>query len=223
MGVERAHLSPGLSHLIDGLGGLAQPDSVRLFELVEAAGIGAAELECWADDNHSPRDSYGRQLVWHGGHFEVMVMTWLPGDFSAIHDHGMAEWGVVQSFGEAEHHTYRLDCLHLCHEVAQPYASGQVRLITPGLIHQMGNAGQQRFLSLHVYGCREPRPAITASARVFELDEGCIQFTNAGVFFGLPESDILRRQAGLTSEPRIHQRQAQLKAWRLQQMGALVA
>jgi hypothetical protein len=96
-------------------------------------------------------------------------------------------------------------------------------LITPGLIHQMGNPGQQRFLSLHVYGCREPRPAITAAARVFELDEGCIQFTNGGVFFGLPESDILCRQAGLTSEPLIHQRQARLKAWRLQKMGALVA
>ena len=113
-----------------------------------------------------------------------MVMTWLPGDFSAIHDHGLAQWGAVQCFGQAEHYTYELDRLHLCHEEALPYESGQVRLVMPSLIHQMGNAGTERFLSLHVYGCRDVRPAITASARVFELDEGCIQFTNGGVFFG---------------------------------------
>ena len=80
------------------------------------------------------------------------------------------------------------------------------------------SAGTERFLSLHVYGCRDVRPAITASARVFELDEGCIQFTNGGVFFGLPETEIVRRQVGLTADQGICKRQKTLKAWRLQQM-----
>ena len=218
MGSEHPFPSAGLKRLIDGLSAQIKPEPDRLLALVDSAGVTAEELEPWADDGHSARDSYGRQLVWHGGHVELMVMTWLPGDFSAIHDHGLAQWGAVQCFGQAEHYTYELDRLHLCHEEALPYESGQVRLVTPSLIHQMGNAGTERFLSLHVYGCRDVRPAITASARVFELDEGCIQFTNGGVFFGLPETEIVRRQAGLTADQGIRKRQRALKAWRLQQM-----
>ena len=105
--------SPGLRVLIEGLSGCAVSDSAQLLELVASAEVHADELEPWADYNHSPLDSYGRQLVWHGGHFEVMVMTWLPGDFSAIHDHVYAQWGAVQCFGHAEHHTYTLKGQHL--------------------------------------------------------------------------------------------------------------
>jgi len=220
---ERPILSSGLKRLIAGLSVLRSPEPEQLLSLMATAGVCAEELEPWADYGHSPSDSYGRQLVWHGGHVEVMVMTWLPGDFSAIHDHGLAQWGAVQCFGQAEHYSYRLRRLHLCDEQALPYGPGQVRAVSPALIHQMGNAGEQSFLSLHVYGCREPRTAVTASARVFDPDEGCIQFTSGGVFFALPESDIERRQYGLTADLAIRKRQGQLKAWRLRQMLALAA
>jgi hypothetical protein len=38
-----------------------------------------------------------------------MVMSWRPGDFSTIHDHGYTQWGAVQVFGPAEHATFRID------------------------------------------------------------------------------------------------------------------
>ena len=214
MGSERMPPSPRLRFLIEGLSGSAVSDSAQLLELIASAGVDADELEPWADYNHSPLDSYGRQLVWHGGHFEVMVMTWLPGDFSAIHDHGYAQWGAVQCFGSAEHHTYNLKGRHLDGEVSLPYSPGQIRLVNRGLIHQMGNSGSESFLSLHIYGSDVHRAAITGSARVFAVDEGRIQLTNGGVFFGLPDREILRSQYGLTADPRILHRQLQLKTWR---------
>lgn len=209
--------SPGLRRLIEGLSTFAPGDAERLLELVASAGVTADELEPWADYRHSPWDSYGRQLVWHGGHFELMVMTWLPGDFSAIHDHGLAQWGAVQCFGAAEHDTFTLRGRHLSHESSLPYSPGQIRIVNSGLIHQMGNAGSQSFLSLHIYGADVNREEITGNARVFEVDQGCIQFTNGGVFFGLPDREILRSQPGLTAEPSLVNRQRQLKMWRAAQ------
>ena len=131
--MDREHpiLSSGLKRLIAGLSVLRSPEPEQLLSLMASAGVCAEELEPWADYGHSPCDSYGRHLVWHGGHVEVMVMTWLPGDFSAIHDHGLAQWGAVQCFGQAEHYSYRLRRLHLCDEQALPYGPGQVRAVSP--------------------------------------------------------------------------------------------
>ena len=52
------------------------------------ANLRAEDLTAWADFDHPVEDSYGRRLVYDGGDFEIMVMSWAPGDFSAIHDHG---------------------------------------------------------------------------------------------------------------------------------------
>lgn len=217
MNSERVPQSPGLRFLIEGLSACTVNDSAQLLELIAIAGVNAGELEPWADYNHSPLDSYGRQLVWHGGHFEVMVMTWLPGDFSAIHDHGYAQWGAVQCFGTAEHHTYKLKGRHLNYEASLPYTPGQIRLVNRGLIHQMGNSGSESFMSLHIYGADVCCEAITGNARIFSVNEGRIFFTNGGVFFGLPDREILRSLPGLTADPDIVRRQQQLKTWRAAQ------
>ncbi|MGF1515340.1 MAG: cysteine dioxygenase family protein [Elainellaceae cyanobacterium] len=151
----------------------------------------------WADFSHPVADSYGRKLVFHGGHFEIMVMSWVPGDCSAIHDHGGAQWGAVQCFGAAEHYIYgyrqgSLTTLKLAH-----YTPGMIHQVDHSLIHQMGNASDMPFLSLHVYGCASPRQMITGDARIFDLFEGSIQYTDGGVFFCLADAQIKRRHLGL--------------------------
>ena len=162
--------------------------------------INGQDLMRWADFDHSPRDSYGRKLVFQGGQFEIMVMSWLPGDFSAIHDHGHAQWGAVQCFGEAEHYIYTLEGRTLKQPVAAHYKCGDIHTIDGDVIHQMGNRGSSPFLSLHVYGCEHTDSSITGSARVFDLLENSTQFTNGGVFFCLPESSITRREYGLNGD-----------------------
>ncbi|MBK8652429.1 MAG: hypothetical protein IPN20_00430 [Haliscomenobacter sp.] len=47
----------------------------------------------WADFDHPDADSYGRKMAYKGPNFEIMVMSWKPGDFSSIHDHGHTQWG----------------------------------------------------------------------------------------------------------------------------------
>lgn len=211
------HLPLSLQRLICAIDALSSIDSLALLRALRESNVEADDLSPWADYSHPLKDSYGRKLVFHGGFFELMVMTWLPGDFSAIHDHGLAQWGAVQCFGAAEHDTFTLRGRHLSHDSSLPYAPGQIRIVNSGLIHQMGNAGSQSFLSLHIYGADAGREEITGNARVFDVDQGCIQFTNGGVFFNLPDREILRSQIGLTAEPSLVRRQRELKMWRATQ------
>ncbi|EDX84092.1 Cysteine dioxygenase type I family [Synechococcus sp. PCC 7335] len=184
--------------------------------IVLDANISTEDLLPWADFDHPAADSYGRRLVFHGGHFEIMVMSWVPGDFSAIHDHGATEWGAVQCFGAAEHLIYRLETnsgeaedirlavgysegRRLSQPEVAPYSPGMVREVNHSLIHQMGNASDQAFLSLHVYGRLENAQNITGNAKVFDLFEQTIQHTDGGVFFCLPEDQINCRLCGLSA------------------------
>lgn len=211
-------LPPSLGRLVRSLRAIHRPTAEGLGALVEAAGVRAADLEAWAAFDHPVSDSYGRRLVHHGGHFELMVMSWRPGDFSAIHDHGQAEWGAVQCFGRAEHTTFRLVDGVLRLEREAPYTAGMVQRVSAGMIHQMGNAGPEPMLSLHVYGRAAASANITAAARIFEVQEGCIQRTDGGVFFALPEDQILSREAGLRAEPAVIRRHHRLKRQRLSHM-----
>ena len=199
---------PSLQALIKQLNTLREPSSDELIQCIASCHIQASDLIPWATPQHPPTESYGRQLVWHGGHVEVMVMTWLPGDYSAIHDHGSALWGAVQCFGEARHQSFELRGNRIAFKSDQPFAPRQIRGIKPGLIHQMGNSGLTTLLSLHVYGTSNPCSNITGSARVFNVAEGCIQTTDGGVFFDLPIEQVLSCQKGLCADVQLLKEQS---------------
>ena len=65
-------------------------------QLIKESDISYEDLLPWADFDHPVKDSYGRKMVFEGPNFEVMVMSWVPGDYSAIHDHGYTQWGAVK-------------------------------------------------------------------------------------------------------------------------------
>ena len=169
-------------------------------QLVIDAKITQEDLLPWADFSHSVADSYGRKLVYDGGNFEIMVMSWMPGDFSAIHDHGSTQWGAVQCFGNGEHWVYKLYNQELSIHSQTAFPPGTAVAVNHDLIHQMGNPSELPFLSLHVYGCENPHGSITGDARIFELWEGCIQYTDGGVFFALPEEQINTKVYGLKGD-----------------------
>lgn len=154
------------------------------------------ELMDWADLDHPKEDSYGRKLVHQGENFEVMVMSWAPGDFSGIHDHGFTQWGAVQIFGNAEHAIFKSEDGKMSTLARWITKTGDVVGVSHELIHQMGNPGDEPFLSLHVYGTLDKKTNITGEARLYVPDEASIQRINGGVFFALPENEILRTENG---------------------------
>ncbi|MFT4602424.1 MAG: putative metal-dependent enzyme (double-stranded beta helix superfamily) [Arenicella sp.] len=172
-----------------------------LIRLLKEANVQAEDLTPWHDFNHPPEDSYGRKLIYQGENFELMVMSWKPGDFSTIHDHGNTIWGAVQIFGPAEHATFRMEDDHLTTLARWQVDSNDVLGVSHSLIHQMGNPTKDYpFASLHIYGVDQNNSKITGDSRIFDLDKGQIQRHDGGVFYGLKDTDINSVEPGLKSD-----------------------
>lgn len=194
------NLPDSLKHLIFLLSQTKNLTSRQVHQSLQQAQIQQRDLMPWATFDHPVNHSYGRQLVYDGGYFEIMVMSWLPGDVSAIHDHGATQWGAVQCFGKASHWAYQLNDNLLQTQEFRQFSPGQIVRVSHELIHQMGNYSQDAFLSLHVYGISHESSSITGNARIFDLFEQSIQYTDGGVFFCLPEAEIVRKTFGLNSD-----------------------
>jgi len=183
-------LSSGLQRLVDSVEKEQAHLTVqKAAELVKLANIVEKDLQPWADYNHPITDGYGRKLAFKTDKFEVMIMTWNPGDFSSVHNHGYTQWGAVQVFGEAMHQVYTNtgEKFALRKKEIVPY--GSIIKVNNALIHQMGNVTTTPYLTLHVYGANEPHQTVTADMKIYELETGYIRETQGGAFFNLTDEE----------------------------------
>jgi len=162
----------------------------RIAELVAEAHVDVNDLMHYADFDHPKEDCYGRKLVHDGGNFEVMVMSWRPRDYSSIHDHGYTEWGVVQVFGPVHHFIFNERKGELNISARQILKTREIIKVNNPLIHQMGNATSEPYLTLHVYGSNSRDADITADAKSYDLEYDRISHTQGGAFFDLPAEAI---------------------------------
>lgn len=184
-------LPSSLLKIAEQLEGQRSLKPATLRQIILEAKVESKDLLPWADFDHPVEDSYGRKMIYKAGNYEIMTMSWLPGDFSGIHDHGHTQWGAVQVFGPAEHATFRLGEEGITTLARWQMKTGEVVGVSHSLIHQMGNPTDEPFLSLHVYGTIENEESITGEARVFDMVNQQIQRVDGGVFFALPESKVL--------------------------------
>lgn len=121
-------------------------------EIVENNRISENDVTIYVSYNHSPNESYGRQLIYDNGNFKILLMSWKAGDFTAIHNHGYTEWGCVYFFGEATHRLYSVSNDELKILQKDNFSKGQVASVCGDLTHIMGNSSSKNFTTLHVYG-----------------------------------------------------------------------
>ena len=183
-----------VENLVKALESLEQFTPENVHWVVSECDLGVEDLEDWIDYDYPVSDSYGRKMVHDGGFFEVMVMCWRPGDYSAIHDHGKAEFGAVKIFGDVEHAIFELEDQKFTTISRKRVKSGTTLKVTPSLIHQMGNPGESNFFTLHVYGNVDLDSGINSEARIFDYSRKGLLFVNGGVFYLLPESEIVYRK-----------------------------
>lgn len=170
------------------LGGGLNPQQVK--ELVEQADVQEEDMKVYADFDHPIEDGYGRKLVYDGGKFEIMVMSWNPTDYSSIHNHGYTQWGVVQVFGNAHHFIYHEKEGELHFSKKEILTKGTITKVNNATIHQMGNPSSGKYMTLHIYGCNDKDCNITADAKNYELEFDRVNHTTGGAFFNLPEDQI---------------------------------
>ena len=137
-------------------------------------------------------------------------MSWNPGDFSAIHNHGDGiQWGAVKFFGSAIHNVFKTKGRILECAFQEITSNGQINHIQPDLIHQMGvSPFGDRLLSLHIYGSRyRSINGVTANSRIYDIYYQIFQYTNGGVFFHLPKEQLTQCSEGIGGDSlsmRIH-------------------
>ena len=183
-----------LEGLIGSLEDLSEFNLEGVYEAVSRSTVGFRDLEKWIDYDYPVSDSYGRKMVHDGGFFEVMVMCWKPGDYSAIHDHGEAEFGVVKVFGDTEHAAYKIVNQKLITLGRTIIEAGTTLEVAPALIHQMGNPGDSNFFSLHIYVNQAAEGNITGGSRIYDYSRNAILRVDGGAFYLLPESEIKARE-----------------------------
>lgn len=190
-------LPKGIQNIVQKIEILPSFSPSKIKSIIEEAHLSEKDLLPWKDDLHDDNEGYGRKLIYDGGFFEVMCMTWLPGDYSAIHDHGAAQWGAVQVFGPAEHATFQFVDEILVTQARNQVKAKTVLGVAHELIHQMGNPTQETFLSLHIYGNYELKGEITDNARCFDLNKNLMHLVKGGVFYHLPEHQISHTYTGI--------------------------
>ena len=185
-----SEITPGLKRLANLIEQDREMTISKVADYVKEAAIGLKDLMPYSDFDHHVEDGYGRQVVVEGDHYEIMVMSWNPGDFSAVHDHGYTTWGAVQVFGHMMHHTFTMNKELFRLTKKEVLANGTIIKVNNNLIHQMGNVTSSPYLTLHVYGDNEFVGDVTADSRIFELETGLIKHTTGGAFFNLPDEKI---------------------------------
>lgn len=183
-------MSKGLDRLAHLVSAEADMSVKKLAELVKKANIKEEDLEPFADYDHPIIDGYGRKIAVLDDRFEIMVMTWNPGDFSAVHDHGYTQWGAVQVFGNVMHHVFSNQGAEFSLIKKEILTNGTIVKVNHPLIHQMGNVTSIPYLTLHVYGSDKHQGVITADSRIFELENGLVKHTTGGAFFNLPDDEV---------------------------------
>ncbi len=127
----------------------------QLEELVARWPITAEQL---GDAIQIDTDAYVRTLVFERGHVEVLVMAWMPGQRSPIHDHGGSACAVRVVSGSALERLYRK------RDDGLVVATGERRLTSGGVtssfdedIHSLGNTADAPaspsdiLVTIHVY------------------------------------------------------------------------
>jgi len=131
-------------------------------------------------------DRYARNLVYKTHDFECLVLCWLPGQRSPIHDHGNSICTVYTVDGTLCADNYRKTAGgHIRADYSEDFRPGSVLSIQTTEIHQVSNLqDSQNLISLHfylgplensfLYSVQEPiyEPYQRTYTRVFTLADG---------------------------------------------------
>lgn len=124
---------------------LLQPERAHPETVAEFAGLArsiADDRAQWA-----PYVEYDATTRWYhrlrtGPGYEVWLLSWVPGQGSGLHDHGVSSGVLTVLEGELTERTER---------GTRVLAPGAERVFAPGYVHEVVNDSLEPAVSLHVY------------------------------------------------------------------------
>ncbi|WP_255902890.1 cysteine dioxygenase [Vibrio campbellii] len=100
------------------------------------------------------KETYSRQRLFKSEHCEVLILSWLNGQRSKIHDHLNTSCGVKILHGEATETVFEKAANgHIFASQSTQYQEGNVTVSKDNDIHQISNlqADDEPLITLHVY------------------------------------------------------------------------
>jgi mannose-6-phosphate isomerase-like protein (cupin superfamily) len=95
---------------------------------------------------------------------EVWLLSWVPGQGTALHDHGPSAGAFAVAQGELTERVVGAGRRgRRAHEVSAELRVGRVRYFGPRYVHQVRNVGTGNAVSVHVYA---PRLSVMNTYRV---------------------------------------------------------
>jgi len=190
---------PGfIEDLILALKNIKDSNAESVKNIARSINYSVDELEKFSTFDHAEHESYGRKLIYINDRFKIIMMSWAPGDFTAIHDHGNVDWGCIIPMENLNQRNYLFHKDELILESASDYHAMEPYELGGKLIHFMGNLSNSNKMSIHIYGINSANQAQTISegSRVFSPENNCTYYTDGPAYLLLPE-DLIRKKAQL--------------------------
>jgi hypothetical protein len=167
---------------------------------LQQCAIEKQDLVSWTRFDHNPSDSFGEALIHTGSGFALKLLSWQPGDFSAIHALPDCDWAAMRLFGTAELAEFA-GTGGLLHTMRRRLVDpGSVVSLDAEMILQIGNRSQEQFVSLHLFGLPAQSDAHELQLHIYDLDDGQIQVARGAAHYLLPEGRIAGRLTGIRGD-----------------------
>lgn len=151
--VEGAIVSNSLIDLVDFLDGCtaAQFKGTKVSDYLQKTSF---EIDDFAHFAYFREDTYGRNLIVRQKEYELLLLTWLPGQKAPIHDHAGSRCWMAMLSGALTFQHYRAD------DSAAPVSLGQATVQTAGAnfyiddgigLHSIENRTSKPAMSVHIY------------------------------------------------------------------------
>jgi cysteine dioxygenase len=139
-------LGTELAALLDDLGDVP----VRAWP----AALPALDLAALCPHLRFAADSYTRILLLATPRAEMLLMGWLPGHASRIHDHGVSHGLARVLAGSGVEDAFTPEGERLRPGPTRAFRQGDVLFEAPGDVHRLRNTGSDLLVTLHVYAPR---------------------------------------------------------------------
>jgi len=111
----------------------------------------AAHPERWRPLLDYRTDTRWYRLLERHPHYEVWLLSWLPGQGTDLHDHGPASGAFAVAAGTLTERVVAAKPGRSPVEVTRALETGRCRVFGPHYVHQVTNTGGVPAVSVHVY------------------------------------------------------------------------
>jgi mannose-6-phosphate isomerase-like protein (cupin superfamily) len=111
----------------------------------------AAHPERWRPLVGYRIDTRWYRLLERNPHYEVWLLSWLPGQGTDLHDHGPASGAFAVAAGTLTERVVAAKPGRPPVEVSRALETGRCRVFGPRYVHQVANTGGIPAVSVHVY------------------------------------------------------------------------